>query len=41
MKKVYLTIAMVFLCIGLAGCDSSDIKYLECVARDRTPNPCN
>lgn len=27
----------------LTGCESTgrDLKYLECVARDRTSNPCN
>ena len=41
MRKVFVTLALVFLSLGIAGCDSSDFKYIECVARDRTSNPCN
>jgi hypothetical protein len=42
MKKVYL-IALVFLSLGISGCNSvgDDAKFLECLARDRTSNPCN
>lgn len=25
----------------LTGCTSDDAKYVECIARDRTSNPCN
>ena len=42
MKKVYLAIALVFLSFGVVGCNVSDeAKFLECLARDRTPNPCH
>ncbi len=27
--------------VMLAGCSANDFKYAECIARDRTNNPCN
>ena len=44
MKKIYLAIALVFLSLSIAGCSgrpADDLKYLGCIARDRTSNPCN
>lgn len=41
MKSKIFLLLMVLSFLGVAGCDSSDIKYLECIARDKTPNPCN
>ena len=43
MKKVYLAIALVFLSLGLVACNSvsDNAKFIECLARDRTSNPCN
>lgn len=40
MKKLIL---MVCLCLGLVGCNSvgDNAKFLECLARDRTSNPCH
>jgi hypothetical protein len=39
MKKVYLTIAMVFLSLGLSGCLVATVG--ECIIRDATSKPCN
>lgn len=39
MKKIYVILAMVFLSFGLSACNT--LKYAECIARDRTSNPCN
>jgi len=39
MKKVYLAIAMVFLCLGLSGCIVATVG--ECLIRDNTSRPCN
>ena len=43
MKKVYLTIAMVFLSFSIAGCNSigDELQFAGCLARDGTSNPCN
>ena len=39
MKKVYLSIALVFLCLGLSGCVLATVG--ECALRDATSKPCN
>ena len=43
MKKLFLLMTMVFLSLSVAGCNSlgDNAKFLECLARDRTSNPCN
>ncbi len=38
MKKVYLAIALVFLCMGLSSCVVATIG--ECIVRDTTNRPC-
>ena len=39
MKKVYLAVAMVFLCLGLSSCLVATVG--ECIIRDTTSKPCN
>ncbi len=38
MKKVYLAIALVFLCMGLSSCLVATIG--QCIVRDSTNRPC-
>lgn len=38
MKKVYLAITLVFLCMGLSSCVVATIG--ECIVRDTTNRPC-
>ena len=38
-RRVCQNTGLVFLILALSGC--ADLKYYECVARDRTSNPCN
>ena len=39
MKKIYLSIALVFLSLGLSGCLVATVG--ECIIRDSTGRPCN
>ena len=42
MKKLFLLMTMVFLSLSVTGCNVSDeAKFFECLARDKTSNPCN
>jgi len=39
MKKLYILISLVFLCLGLSGCIVATVG--ECIIRDNTSRPCN
>jgi len=39
MKKLYISIALVFLSLGLSSCLVATVG--ECIIRDSTSRPCN
>jgi hypothetical protein len=44
-KAMMLFVVYTIICAGIlmlvTGCSTADRKYIECLARDNTSNPCN